>query len=256
MMASSDRQSDANTNGGPRFGGRVAVVVPTYNEAGNLPQLARRLFGLGLSDLRLFVVDDGSPDGTADVARRLSDEYDGGIEVISREGKLGLGTAYVAGFASALESGVDSVVQMDADLSHVPEQIPDMLRKLDHADVVVGSRYTQNGGVDPDWSRKRRFLSALGNHAIRFVTGLKQRDVTSGFKAYRADALRSLDMSEVRCRGFGFQAEIAYECHLRGYDVVEHPIIFMERVEGESKMGLHIVVEAIWKLVLLRLRHV
>ena len=255
-MTSSYRQSDARANQGSRFGNRIAVVVPTYNEAGNLPQLANRLFALGVPDLRLFVVDDGSPDGTADVARRLSDEFDGGIEVISRESKLGLGTAYVAGFARALESGVDSVVQMDADLSHVPEQIPDMLEKLDRADVVVGSRYVQDGGVDPNWSWKRRFLSAFGNHALRFVTGLEQRDVTSGFKAYRADALRSIDMSEVRCRGFGFQAEVAYHCSMRGCVVVEHPIVFMERVEGESKMGVYIVVEAIWKLALLRIRHV
>ncbi len=234
--------------------GRVAVVVPTYNEAGNLPELASRLFALDVGDLRLYVVDDSSPDGSAQVAARLSEQYGGRIEVISRDGKLGLGTAYVAGFARALERRPDFVVQMDADLSHAPEQTPEMLRKLDAAHVVVGSRYTAKGDVDPGWSLKRKFLSSFGNSSIRFVTGLRVRDATSGFKAYRADALRSLDMSACRCKGFGFQSEIAYLCQAGGYDVIEHPITFMDRTRGESKMSIRIVAEAIWKLTLLRFR--
>ena len=234
--------------------GRVAVVVPTYNEAENLPELASRLFALDLEDIRLLIVDDGSPDGTAEIARQLSAEYDSRIEVISRSGKLGLGTAYTTGFARALADGVDYVVQMDADLSHVPEEIPQMLAKLDGFDVTVGSRYTSGGGLDPEWSAKRRMLSGFGNHLIRAVTGIRVRDVTSGFKAYRASALRSLDLSRIRCIGFGFQAEIAHYCQANGLKVTEHPITFMERTRGESKMSFMIVAEAMWKLTLLRIR--
>ena len=237
--------------------GRVAVIVPTYNEAANMPELASRLFGLGLPDVRLYIVDDASPDGTAAVARRLSGEYGGRIEVISRGGKLGLGTAYVAGFARALEEEVDCIVQMDADLSHAPEEVPSMLGMLAmprRFDVVVGSRYTREGGSDPAWSAKRRALSAYGNFLIRLVTGVDVKDVTSGFKAYRAEALRSIDLSRVRCVGFGFQAEIAHYCQANGLKVTEHPITFMERTRGDSKMSFRIIAEAIWKLTLLRLR--
>ena len=234
--------------------GSVAVVVPTYNEAENLPELAGRLFSLDLEDLRLYIVDDGSPDGTADVALRLSDEYEGRIGVISRSGKQGLGTAYTTGFAKALTEDIDYVVQMDADLSHVPEEIPQMLGKLDRFDVAVGSRYTSGGGLDPGWSTKRRMLSSYGNHLIRAVTGVRVKDVTSGFKAYRASSLRSLDLSRIRCIGFGFQAEIAHYCQANGLTVTEHPITFMERTRGESKMSVRIIAEAMWKLTLLRIR--
>ena len=240
--------------------GSVAIVVPTYNEAGNMPELASRLFALGLPDVRLYIVDDASPDGTADVANRLSGEYGGRISVISRPAKLGLGAAYVTGFARALEEEVDYIVQMDADLSHAPEEVPHMLKMLgalatpSGSDVVVGSRYAPDGGSDPAWSAKRRALSASGNFLIRLVTGVRVKDVTSGFKAYRADALRSLDLSRVRCSGFGFQAEIAHYCQSNGLDVTEHPITFMERTRGDSKMSFKIIAEAIWKLTLLRLR--
>ncbi len=233
---------------------KVAVVVPTYNEAENMPELVSRLFSLGIDNLFLYVVDDGSPDGTAEVARRLSSERGGRIEVISRSAKLGLGTAYVAGFSKALADGCDYVAQMDADLSHIPDHLPTMLRKLEGADVVVGSRYTEGGGSDPSWGLKRRLLSAFGNHVIRFVTGLKVKDVTSGFKAYTAAALGSLDMDAFRCKGFGFQSEVAYQCQSKGYVVLEHPIIFIDRTKGKSKMSLHIILEAILKLTLLRLR--
>lgn len=228
-------------------------MVPTYNEAANMPELVSRLFSLGIEDLRLYVVDDNSPDGTAQVAHRLSGEHGGRIEVISRQAKLGLGTAYVTGFTKALEDGCDYVIQMDADLSHVPDHLPAMLSKLDEADVVVGSRYTEGGGSDPSWGLKRRLLSAFGNHVIRFVTGLRVRDVTSGFKAYTASALGSLDMDSFRCKGFGFQSEVAFQCQSKGYVVLEHPIVFIDRTKGKSKMSIYIIAEAIWKLTLLRL---
>ena len=234
---------------------KVAVVTPTYNEAPNMPELVSRLFSLGIAGLRLYVVDDGSPDGTAEVAQRLSTERDHEIVVISRGAKLGLGAAYIAGFARALEDECDYIIQMDADLSHAPEHLPAMLQKLLDADVVVGSRYIEDGGSDPSWGLKRRMLSAFGNHVIRLVTGLKAKDVTSGFKAYKAASLNSLDMAAFRCKGFGFQSEVAYQCQSKGHIVVEHPIIFMDRTKGKSKMSVHIIVEAIWKLTLLRLRN-
>ena len=254
-VAASERGPTGESDGSTVIGAKkLAVVVPTYNEAANLPRLAERLFGLGIPNTSLIVVDDSSPDGTADVAERLSETWGGRIEVIRRPGKQGLGTAYVDGFRRALDEGADYVVQMDADLSHAPEYILEFLRTLRSAEVVVGSRYTPGGGADEGWSRKRILLSALSNHGIRVVGGLRVRDATSGFKAYRGDALRSLDMGRFKCRGFGFQAEVARECQRQGFKVVEHPILFVDRAYGESKMSISIMVEALWRLLLLRWR--
>ena len=141
---------------------------------------------------------------------------------------------------------------MDADLSHAPEYIPEFLRELERADVVVGSRYTEGGGVDKEWRFRRHLLSALANYGIRAVVGLKVKDSTTGFKAFRADALRAIDFNEFRCKGFGFQAEVAYACQRRGHRVVEYPITFYDRAHGESKLSLGIILEAFWRLFLLR----
>jgi dolichol-phosphate mannosyltransferase len=202
----------------------------------------------------LVIVDDSSPDGTVDVAQQLSEEYHGSVRLIERPRKQGLGSAYLEGFDRALESGADYIVQMDADLSHAPEEVPDMLRLLEHCDVVVGSRYVSGGGVNADWNLGRRFLSSFANVAIRAVAGLRVRDATSGFKAYRAPALRSLALDRVKCKGFGFQAEVAHACQRKGYTVTEHPIMFADRVRGSSKMSATIVMEAMWHLALLRFR--
>lgn len=231
--------------------------MPTYNEADNIGELARRLFALDTIDLRVLIVDDGSPDGTADLARRLSGEYGGRIDVLERQAKLGLGTAYKAGFASALEENPDFVFQMDADLSHPVDQIPGMLAVLSNADVVVGSRYTKGlGKVDAErsWGIHRLLISSLGNLAIRTVAGLRVRDATSGFKGYRAEALAGLGLEDFRCKGFGFQSEVAFACQANGYVVVEHPFVFSNRMYGTSKMSLAIVIEAIWRLTHMRLR--
>ena len=184
--------------------GSVSVVVPTYNETENIPKLAQRLFGLGIPDIRLVIVDDGSPDGTAAVARKLSGRYANRITVIEREGKQGLGTAYIVGFKEALAQGADYVVQMDADLSHSPEYIPDMLRQLDKSDVVVGSRHTQGGGVDADWNLKRRFLSSFANRMIRAVTGLKVKDVTIRIQSVPAERPPAAGPPRVPMQGFRF----------------------------------------------------
>ena len=234
--------------------GSAAVVVPTYNEADNLPLLAERLFALDVPGLRIIVVDDNSPDGTADVARRLNGRYDERVDLIERSSKDGLGTAYKEGFRHAIAQGADYVLQMDADLSHAPEYIPGFLRTLEQADVVVGSRYTDGGDVDKEWRFRRHMLSAFANYGIRAVVGLRVKDSTTGFKAFRADALRSMNFDDFRCRGFGFQAEVAYACQRMGHRIVEHPITFYDRAHGESKLSLGIILEAFWRLFLLRWR--
>ena len=244
-------------------GPKIVVVVPTYNEAENVPELIRRLFGLGIGNLHVLVVDDGSPDGTAEVARALSHEHRGRIAVIERPGKMGLGTAYKDGFARAIADGADFVFQMDADLSHPVEELPAMLAELERADVVVGSRYVPStagregtGGIGSGraWDARRRLISKVGNLSIRLVSGLRVRDATSGFKGFRAEALRGLPIGDFRCRGFGFQAEMAFACQSMGYRVVEHPFVFSKRIHGESKMSPWIVLEAVWRLIPLRLR--
>ena len=246
------KDDDPPEHGSPEPGPLVAVVVPTYNEAENLPELARRIFGLGIPNARMIVVDDGSPDGTGQVARKLAHQLDGRLDLIQRGRKLGLGTAYVEGFSRALAQGAHLVVQMDADLSHPPEYIPAFLKGLNEAEVVVGSRYVPDGGVEETWSVPRRLLSFVGNVGIRAITGLRIRDVTSGFKAYRGSALSSLDLTQFRSKGFAFQAEMAHACQRRGYRVAEHPIVFANRATGRSKMSTAILLEAIWRLVPLR----
>ena len=230
----------------------VAVVVPTYNEAENLPVLAERLFALDIPDLILIVVDDGSPDGTGEVAKQLGAQYDGRVELVQRHRKEGLGPAYIAGFSHALDAGADFIVQMDADLSHQPEHIPQFIDALEESDVVIGSRYVSGGGVDEHWGIMRRLISSGGNWGIRTVTGVEVKDATGGFKAFRQSVLRSIDFSQIRCAGFGFQAEINHTCERMGYAVTEHPIIFIDRTMGKSKMSLGIMIEAMWKLLPLR----
>ena len=230
--------------------GGVTVVVPTYNEAGNLHELYERLSALNLPDLRLLIVDDGSQDGTEKTALSLGPN----VSVSQRGRKLGLGTAYVEGFKLALESDSKYVVQMDADLSHAPEYLPVFLEALGSADVVVGSRYVEGGGVDERWSRRRQMLSAYANLGIGLAAGLRVRDATSGFKAYRRETLAALDLDGLRCNGFAFQAEVAHACQRMGARVVEHPILFMERAVGKSKMSWAIMLEALWKLPPLRFK--
>ena len=226
----------------------VAIVVPTYNEAENLPLLVDRIFAGLPEDARLIVVDDGSPDGTGALAARLAERMAGAIELVQRNEKLGLGTAYRAGFERALACGADYVVQMDADLSHNPDSLTPMLAELGCADVVVGSRYVAGASVDPRWGPIRRLLSVAGNRGIGLLAGLDVRDATSGYKAFRASALAAIDLDGFRCAGFGFQVEMAAACQRLGLRVVEHPIRFRIRRSGRSKMSLGIVVEAVRRL--------
>lgn len=233
-------------------GRRIAIVVPTFNEVHNLPQLVERLFSLQLPTLELIIVDDNSPDGTGRMAEQLAQRYPGRIQVVHREAKLGLGTAYIEGFRRALERQADIIIQMDADLSHPPEYIPTFLHMLESSDVVVGSRYVRGGHIDGRWHLGRRLLSRLGNVYARWASGLRVRDATSGFKAFRRRVLEHVDLRSFRCRGFAFQAEVAHTCQRLGYRMVEYPIHFAERLQGRSKISWNIIWEALWTLPQLR----
>ena len=231
----------------------VCVVIPTYNEADNLASLVARIFDLNIDGLRLLIVDDSSPDGTGELARSLSLEYENEIKVISRSSKEGLGTAYKEGFGFALSTDCNFVIQMDADLSHRPEYIPEMLELLKKYDVVVGSRYVDGGVTDQGWSRSRSILSGVGNFGIKLVAGINVNDATSGFKAFRISSLNVIPWENIRCKGFGFQAEVAFHCQRLKQSVHEMPIIFDDRLIGQSKMSMGIVVEAMFRMILLRI---
>lgn len=222
---------------------QVAVIVPTYDEVDNIGALCRRVRA-ALPHAEVIVVDDGSPDGTADEARRLADEL-GGIHVIERRGKGGLGAAYRAGFAAALERGAEICVQIDADLSHDPADLPALVANVEHgADLAIGSRYVP-GGRTVDWPPQRRALSRWGNRYAAGVLGLALNDATAGFRAYSADALRRMDYETVAAEGYGFQIEMTHRLVRLGGRIVEYPIAFHERVAGESKLDKDIIGEAL-----------
>ncbi|MDP3984122.1 MAG: polyprenol monophosphomannose synthase [Acidimicrobiia bacterium] len=223
---------------------RVIVVVPTYNERENLPHLTAAVL---LHGYRLLIVDDSSPDGTGDLADELAASIPG-IEVLHRPSKEGLGRAYGDAFDKALSGDTEIVVQMDCDFSHNPVDIPRLLDAVEAgADAAVGSRYVP-GGSTPDWSLKRRLLSRGGNLYSRVMLGIKIRDATGGFRAWRADALRSIPYREGQASGYGFQVEMAMRAEDQGLTITEVPIVFRDRTRGHSKMGPDIVVEAM-KLV-------
>jgi dolichol-phosphate mannosyltransferase len=222
---------------------RTLVVLPTYQEAGNI---RGALTGLrtAVPDASILVVDDNSPDGTAALAEEIGREL-GGIEVLRRTGKSGLGSAYRAGFAHGLDEGFDVLVEIDADGSHDPAVLPSLLAAVaDGADLAIGSRYVP-GGSTPEWPTIRRAVSVIGNRYAGFVLGLDVRDATAGFRAYRAEILRKLDLPAMRADGYGFQVEMAYRIARLGGSIVELPIEFKDRVEGDSKMSWRIVAEAL-----------
>ena len=222
---------------------RALVVLPTYNEADNVAEVLRRLRS-AVPAAHVLVVDDGSPDGTAAIARVVGAEL-GGVDVLARAGKLGLGSAYRDGFIEGLRRGYQVLVEMDADLSHDPASLPELLRAVeDGADLAVGSRYVAGGSVT-HWTRRRRALSRWGNRYAGFMLGLPLADATSGFRAYRADIVAKLDLHSVRADGYGFQIEMAYRVARAGGQIAEVPITFVDRRRGASKMSTRIVVEAL-----------
>jgi len=227
------------------------VVVPTYDEALNISSVLRRTRA-SLPASTVLVVDDGSPDGTADVAERVGDEV-GGVHVLRRTEKSGLGDAYRAGFAWGLGRRFDVLVEMDADLSHDPAVLPELVRAVDGgADLAIGSRYVA-GGATPGWSRRRRVLSRAGGIYASTLLGLGVRDVTSGFRAYSADVLRRIDVSTLTSTGFAFQIETAWRVRLAGGGIAEVPISFAERAAGTSKLSSSVVFEALGSVARWRL---
>jgi dolichol-phosphate mannosyltransferase len=218
------------------------VVIPTYDERENIETVLGRLRAAA-PDVHVLVVDDGSPDGTADIAERIGAEL-GQIEVLRRDGKGGLGSAYRAGFAHGIAQGHDVLMEMDADLSHNPDDVVRLLAAVDAgADLAIGSRYTA-GGSTPEWPLHRRLLSRWGNRYVGLALGLPVRDATAGFRAYRADLLQRIDTADTRMNGYAFQVEMAYASHRAGARITEVPISFSDRERGTSKMSGRIVREA------------
>lgn len=231
---------------------QLTIVIPTYNEADNLPNLAAELWSLPLEGLSILVVDDDSPDGTGDVADELANRVPGRLEVIHRSGKLGLGTAYITGFRRALEMGAEAIGQMDADFSHSPSYLPAMLERLPDCDLVLGSRYVEGGAVDERWELGRVLLSWFGNFYARTILGMQVRDTTGGFRLWRGEALARLPIDRVRSNGYVFQVEMAYLVQRLGLRTCEVPIYFEDRRIGQSKMSFRIQVEAalrVWQLL-------
>ena len=225
--------------------GRVLVVMPTYNERDNLSTIVARLRA-AVPEADVLVVDDGSPDGTGAVADDLA-AADAAVRVLHRARKSGLGGAYLAGFARGRAEGYDVFVEMDADGSHSPEELPRLLSALRGADLVLGSRWVPGGAVR-NWPARRMMLSRGGNRYARLLLGLPLADSTGGFRAYRSRALACLDLDTVSSEGYGFQVELAWRAHRGGLRVVEVPITFIERTAGESKMSRDIVAEALWRV--------
>ncbi len=222
---------------------RVLVVLPTYQESANIEEVLRRVRS-AVPAASVLVVDDSSPDGTADIAQQIGDEI-GLVEVLKRPSKSGLGSAYRDGFRQGLTDGFDVLVEMDSDLSHDPAALPQLLAAIDEgSDLVIGSRYVPGGSI-PDWSWHRRALSRWGNRYAALVLGIEVADATSGYRAYRSEMIAKVDFHTVKADGYGFQIEMAYRVVTAGGSVAEVPISFTDRLRGTSKMSGRIVVEAL-----------
>ena len=225
--------------------GRVLVIIPTYDELDALPLILSRVQN-SVPTVEILIVDDNSPDGTGGIADQWVSENPG-IHVMHRLGKGGLGAAYLAGFAWGLQQGFDVLVEMDADGSHQPEQLPSLLAALEYSDLVLGSRWVEGGGTE-NWSKNRELLSKGGNYYTKVMLGIDIDDSTGGYRAFKASALRSLDLHEVASQGYCFQVDLAWRAKQRGFVVTEVPITFVEREVGSSKMSRKIVTEALWRV--------
>jgi dolichol-phosphate mannosyltransferase len=223
---------------------KTFIVVPTYNEKDNLPIMIESLFNLNIEDLNILIVDDNSPDGTGKIADEISEKHPDEVSVLHRKGKLGLGTAYLAGFKYCLEHEADQIVQMDADFSHNPEKVKELIDRLKESDMALGSRYVKGGSLDEDWAFWRKGLSSFGNLYTRLILKMPIKDVTGGFRAWKRETLEGIPLERVKSQGYAFQIEMAYITHLKGYSISEVPIYFADRSRGDSKMSLKIQIEA------------
>ncbi len=229
------------------------VIIPTYNEKENVENMVRKVFSLS-TPFHLLIIDDNSPDGTADIVKKLQPEYEGRLNILEREGKLGLGTAYIAGFRWALQHEYDFIFEMDCDFSHDPHDLERLQAAvLNGADLSIGSRYISGINVI-NWPLGRVLMSYFASVYVRKVTGMRIMDTTAGFKCYKRKVLESIDFDDVRLKGYGFQIEMKFTTHKLGYKIVEVPIIFTDRKEGTSKMSGGIFNEAIWGVLMMKAR--
>jgi dolichol-phosphate mannosyltransferase len=231
---------------------RVLVIIPTYDEAQNLPRIVPEVLE---QDPRIdvLVVDDASPDGTGAIADGLAAENER-VTVLHRAGKEGLGRAYLAGFHHGLERGYDILFEMDADFSHRPESLPELLEAFSEADVVIGSRYVDGRVTVVNWPMSRLLISYFGSRYARIITGMPVRDATGGFNGWRREVLTRVDLNRVQSNGYAFQIELKFRAWRAGFRLVERPILFAERDTGESKMSKRIVREAVWRVWWLRIQ--
>ncbi len=226
---------------------RIAIVIPTYNEAENLSKLVSVLFSLPL-DLNILIVDDNSPDGTGVIADKLTAQFPGRVDVLHRPGKMGLRSAYLNGFQKVMDGGVQVVVQMDADFSHDPYALVEMAKLLESFDVALGSRYVSGGSVDANWPVWRRGLSAFGNYYARTILGLPLHDVTTGYRMWRRETLQKMPLERIQSTGYVFLVEMLYLAHCLKFKISESPIYFADRRVGKSKMSIKIQMEAAFRI--------
>ena len=229
------------------------IVIPTYNEKENILRLIEKIHSI-VGDIHILVVDDNSPDGTGQIVKNLK-EKDNRIHLIQREGKQGLGTAYCKGFEYCLENNFDYIFEMDADFSHDPNEIPNFLKAIESNDLILGSRYIKGVNVI-NWPLKRLLLSYFANMYTRFVTGMDVKDATGGFKCFRASLLKKIDLASVKTNGYGFQIEMKFKAWKKNFKLIEVPIIFTNRVAGESKISANIMGEAVFGILMLRIRSI
>lgn len=235
---------------------RKIVIIPTYNEKENIEKIIRAVFSLD-GEYHILVIEDGSPDGTAQIVKRLQEEFSNRLFMIERKGKLGLGTAYITGFKWSVENGYDYIFEMDADFSHNPNDLPRLYEACacGGADLAIGSRYC-NGISVINWPIGRVIMSYYASVYVRTVLGMKVYDTTAGFKCYRRQVLETIDLDKVKMKGYGFQIEMKYSTYKLGFKIQEVPIIFVDRTEGTSKMSSGIFGEAFWGVMKLKLRNI
>jgi dolichol-phosphate mannosyltransferase len=236
----------------PARAAAVWVILPTYNEAENLERIVGAVLERLPESRQVLIVDDNSPDGTGEIADRLAEASES-VSVLHRRQKEGLGPAYLAGFRVALDAGAQRIVEMDADFSHDPSYLPSLIKATEDADLAIGSRYVEGGGV-ADWGAVRRFISRGGSAYARTALRLPVRDLTGGFKCFRREVLEAIDLDTIQARGYAFQVETTFRALKAGFRVVEVPIVFKDRRDGASKMSKSIIAEAIWRVPAMRFR--
>lgn len=232
------------------------IIIPTYNEKENIEKMIRKIFSLD-EPYHILIIDDGSPDGTADIVKRLQNEYADSLFMVERKGKLGLGTAYIVGFRWAMEHGYEYIFEMDADFSHNPDDLGRLYHacKDEGADLAIGSRYC-NGISVINWPIGRVIMSYYASAYVRFILRMKVYDTTAGFKCYKRKVLETIDLDNIHCKGYGFQIEMKYNAYRLGFKIQEVPIIFVDRKEGTSKMSSGIFGEAFWGVIAMRMRKI